>query len=116
MHHNYMALQRDVTPQMRAILIDWLVEVAQEYHLSAETLHLCVYYTDRFLSRTPVQRSRLQLVGITCMLLACKFEEVRARPNSNPNPNPNPNPKPKPKPNFNPKPNPNPNPSTNPWP
>ena len=75
-HHNYMALQRDVTPQMRAILIDWLVEVAQEYHLSAETLHLCVYYTDRFLSRTPVQRSRLQLVGITCMLLACKFEEV----------------------------------------
>ena len=50
--------------------------MAQEYHLSAETLHLCVHYTDRFLSRTPVQRSRLQLVGITCMLLACKFEEV----------------------------------------
>ena len=75
-HHNYMALQRDVTPQMRSILIDWLVEVAQEYHLASETLHLCVYYTDRFLSRTPVQRSRLQLVGITCMLLACKFEEV----------------------------------------
>jgi len=67
-HHNYMALQRDVTAQMRAILVDWLVEVAQEYHLASETLHLCVYYTDRFLSRTPVQRSRLQLVGITCML------------------------------------------------
>lgn len=75
-HHNYMALQRDVTPQMRSILIDWLVEVAQEYHLAGETLHLCVHYTDRFLSRTPVQRSRLQLVGVTCMLLACKFEEV----------------------------------------
>ena len=30
-HHNYMALQRDVTAQMRAILVDWLVEVAQEY-------------------------------------------------------------------------------------
>jgi len=75
-HHNYMALQRDVTAQMRSILVDWLVEVAQEYHLANETLHLCVYYTDRFLSRLPVQRSRLQLVGITCMLLACKFEEV----------------------------------------
>ena len=29
-HHNYMALQRDVTAQMRSILVDWLVEVAQE--------------------------------------------------------------------------------------
>ncbi len=59
-HPNYMALQRDINAQMRSILVDWLVEVTQEYHLADETLHLCVYYTDRFLSRLPVQRSRLQ--------------------------------------------------------
>lgn len=75
-HHNYTSAQREITGQMRSILVDWLVEVAQEYHLSDETLHLCVHYTDRFLSRLPIQRSRLQLVGITCLRLACKFEEA----------------------------------------
>lgn len=74
--HNYTSAQREITGQMRSILVDWLVEVAQEYRLSDETLHLCVHYTDRFLSRLPIQRSRLQLVGITCLRLACKFEEA----------------------------------------
>ena len=40
---NYMQLkQTDVTPAMRAILVDWLVEVAEEYKLHAETLFTCV--------------------------------------------------------------------------
>ena len=49
---------------MRAILIDWLVEVAEEYRLVPETLHLAVNYIDRFLSYVPVARSKLQLVGV----------------------------------------------------
>ena len=61
---------------MRAILIDWLVEVAEEYRLVPETLHLAVNYIDRFLSVVPVARSKLQLVGVTCMLVASKYEEI----------------------------------------
>ena len=61
---------------MRGILIDWLVEVAEEYKLEAETLHLSVNYIDRFLAHVPVARSKLQLVGVTCMLIASKYEEI----------------------------------------
>eukprot|EP01114_Cavostelium_apophysatum_P022187 TRINITY_DN7948_c0_g1_i1.p1 TRINITY_DN7948_c0_g1~~TRINITY_DN7948_c0_g1_i1.p1 ORF type:complete len:430 (+),score=115.84 TRINITY_DN7948_c0_g1_i1:234-1523(+) len=75
---NYMATQSDITPSMRAILIDWLVEVAEEYKLASETLYLCANYLDRYLSRKIVVRGHLQLLGIVCMLIASKFEEVYA--------------------------------------
>ncbi|KAF5838234.1 A-type cyclin [Dunaliella salina] len=70
------AFQTDVNAKMRAILVDWLVEVAEEYKLCADTLYLSVNYIDRFLSIHPVQRSNLQLVGIACMWIASKFEEI----------------------------------------
>ena len=58
--------------------MDWLVEVAEEYKLSAENLYLSTNYVDRFLSVMPVLRGRLQLVGVTCMLIASKYEEIFA--------------------------------------
>ena len=68
---NYVEVtQRDINAGMRAILIDWLVEVAEEYKLSNECLYLCVNYLDRYLSEVAVHRGRLQLVGVTCMLIA----------------------------------------------
>eukprot|EP00967_Tisochrysis_lutea_P127106 scaffold215782_cov15-Tisochrysis_lutea.AAC.1 len=70
------AFQTDVNAKMRAILVDWLVEVAEEYKLCADTLYLSVNYIDRFLSIHPVQRSNLQLVGIACMWIASKYEEI----------------------------------------
>lgn len=70
--------QREINSQMRGILIDWLVEVAEEYKLKGETLYLAVNYIDRFLAKLPVQRGKLQLVGITCMLIAAKYEEIYA--------------------------------------
>jgi len=73
---DYMQSQRDINSNMRSILVDWLVEVAEEYKVVPETLHLCVSYIDRFLSRVPVARSKLQLVGVSCMLIAAKFEEI----------------------------------------
>lgn len=75
MNAEYMDMQTDLTPQMRTILVDWLVDVVQEYGLSDETLHLTVHYIDNFLALLPVQRSKLQLVGITCMFIAAKYEE-----------------------------------------
>jgi cyclin A len=71
--------QPDMTPHMRAILVDWLVEVAQEYRLCSDTLFLAVSALDRFLSRSgPVARERLQLAGVACMWLASKYEEIYA--------------------------------------
>ncbi|XP_042385708.1 cyclin-A2-1-like isoform X1 [Zingiber officinale] len=76
---NYMeTLQRDVTQSMRAILIDWLVEVSEEYKLVPDTLYLTVHIIDEFLSQNYIERQRLQLLGITCMLVASKYEEICA--------------------------------------
>ncbi|NXG23698.1 CCNA2 protein, partial [Grallaria varia] len=72
----YMRKQPDITNNMRAILVDWLVEVGEEYKLQNETLHLAVNYIDRFLSSMSVLRGKLQLVGTAAMLLASKFEEI----------------------------------------
>lgn len=73
---NYMSKQPDITPTMRTILVDWLVEVAEEYRLHPETLFLGISYVDRFLSSMSVIRSKLQLVGTSALFIAAKFEEV----------------------------------------
>ncbi|XP_051972470.1 LOW QUALITY PROTEIN: cyclin-A1 [Xyrauchen texanus] len=73
---SYMRKQPDITNCMRIILIDWLVEVAEEYKLCSETIFLAVNYLDRFLSCMSVLRGKLQLVGTAAILLAAKYEEV----------------------------------------
>ncbi len=71
-----MTKQPDITFAMRAILVDWLVEVGEEYKLKNETIYLAVNYIDRFLSIMSVQRAKLQLVGTACMFIAAKYEEI----------------------------------------
>ncbi|KAJ8539597.1 hypothetical protein K7X08_013849 [Anisodus acutangulus] len=73
---NYMEQQFDINERMRAILIDWLIEVHYKFDLMEETLYLTVNLIDRFLAVQPVVRKKLQLVGVTALLLACKYEEV----------------------------------------
>ncbi|XP_061373086.1 G2/mitotic-specific cyclin-2-like [Gastrolobium bilobum] len=73
---NYMAQQLDINERMRAILIDWLIEVHDKFDLMQETLFLTINIIDRFLAKQTVERKKLQLVGLVAMLLACKYEEV----------------------------------------
>ncbi|XP_014327024.1 G2/mitotic-specific cyclin-B3 [Xiphophorus maculatus] len=72
---NYMDKQPYLSPDMRTILIDWLVEVQENFELFHETLYLAVKLTDHYLSKVPIHRDMLQLVGSTALLIACKFEE-----------------------------------------
>jgi len=73
---DYMDSQADTNPRMRAVLIDWLVEVHMKYKLRAETLFLAVTILDRFLARKQVSRKKLQLVGVVSTLIAAKYEEI----------------------------------------
>ncbi|CAL1604464.1 unnamed protein product [Knipowitschia caucasica] len=68
----------EITGRMRALLVDWLVQVHSRFQLLQETLYLTVAVLDRFLQVQPVSRRKLQLVGVTAMLVACKFEEMFA--------------------------------------
>ena len=67
-----------ITSKMRSLLIDWMVSVHQQFELCQETLFLSINLLDRFLQlevlNTP--RTKLQLVGVTALLLACKVEEI----------------------------------------
>lgn len=65
-----MDKQVDINKSMRSVLIDWLVEVSDEYKLNPQTFFLTVNYIDRFLSCMSVLRGKLQLVGTSCMLVA----------------------------------------------
>ena len=73
---DYMDHQDDLEWKTRGILVDWLIEVHTRFHLLPETLFLAVNIIDRFLSEKVVQLDRLQLVGITAMFIASKYEEV----------------------------------------
>ena len=70
-----MQTQKDINPTMRKILVDWLVEVQENFELFHETLYLGVKLVDMYLSHSrDVAREFLQLVGATCLLIASKFE------------------------------------------
>jgi len=75
---DYLTWHNEITEKMRTILIDWLIQVHQKFNLLQETLYLTVYTIDRYLDKEQVKRSDLQLVGVTAMLLASKYEEMYA--------------------------------------
>ena len=61
---------------MRRTLIDWLVDVHLKYKLLPETLFICVNLIDRFSGRSLIKRRDYQMVGVTCLLIAAKYEEI----------------------------------------
>lgn len=71
----YMEHQLDITAEMRAVLVDWLVDVHIEFRLKQITLFLSMHLLDQYLSRKAVLRTKLQLVGVVALLVAAKFEE-----------------------------------------
>ncbi|KZV32909.1 hypothetical protein F511_01420 [Dorcoceras hygrometricum] len=72
---NYMEIQKEITPQMRGILINWLIEVHMKFDLMEETLFLTVLLLDRYLSLEIIKKNEMQLVGLTALLLASKYED-----------------------------------------
>lgn len=78
--HDFMYMKRHqgIEPQMRSILLDWLVEISYAYRLHRETWHLSLEYMDRFMSQSKqaMRVDRLQLIGLTCLFLAAKVEEI----------------------------------------
>ena len=72
----YMSNQKDINNRMRAILIDWLIDVHLKYKLVPQTMYIAVNLIDRYLEKNQTNRTKLQLVGITAMFIACKYEEI----------------------------------------
>lgn len=74
----YIEFQYDINKKMRAILVDWLIDVHCKFKLVPATLYLTINSIDRFLSLHILMRQKLQLLGVSSMLLASKYEEIYA--------------------------------------
>ena len=72
----YMDTQPEINEIMRAILIDWIIDVHLRFNLRQETLFLTIWLIDTYLSFAFVPRDKLQLLGITCLLISCKSHEI----------------------------------------
>ncbi|KAG0265999.1 hypothetical protein BG011_003649 [Mortierella polycephala] len=75
---HYMDRQTNLTWHCRVRLIEWLVQVHDRFNLFQETIHLCVNYLDRFLSKIVIPLDQLQLAGTAALLLASKYEEIQS--------------------------------------
>lgn len=73
---DYMDAQVEINPKFRAILVDWLVDIQKRYKLKVETFFLAINLIDRYLACRSLPKKKLQLVGVTCVLIAAKFEEI----------------------------------------
>ena len=74
---NYMESQKEINNKMRAIVVNWIIEVHNRFKLLPDTLFLAVVIFDRYMSLVKsIEKKRLQLIGVTSLLLACKYEEI----------------------------------------
>ena len=68
--------QNDINDKMRSIIVDWIIEVTFKFKLRQETLYLSINLIDRFLEKKRISREILQLVAVSCLSLAAKYEEI----------------------------------------
>ncbi|KAJ9598844.1 hypothetical protein L9F63_026621, partial [Diploptera punctata] len=72
-------------PRMRAILLDWLIEVCEVYKMHRETYHLAIDFIDRYCHTKKISHFETVMVssskicmrrGVTCLFIAAKVEEI----------------------------------------
>lgn len=73
---NFLSIQKEMTPKMRSVLVDWLVNVHHQFKLLPESLYMGVWIMDRFFQVETVNKDKIQLVGVTAFFIATKYEEI----------------------------------------
>lgn len=76
MQDDYMRWHSEINEDMRQILINWLIRLQVQLKLQHTTLCLAVFLLDRYCFKQRVQKSKYQLLGLTCMFIAAKYEEL----------------------------------------
>ncbi|XP_033244735.1 G2/mitotic-specific cyclin-B-like [Drosophila miranda] len=75
--NNHLAGHREIDHKMRAILIDSISQMHWGFQFKAETFQLTVAIIDRYLQAVQnTERDKLQLVGVTALIIAAKYEET----------------------------------------
>ena len=75
-YENIIQKQTDIKEPMRCILIDWLISLQNKFFMKSKTLFLAINLIDRYLSQKAIIRTKFQLLGVTALFVACKYEEM----------------------------------------
>jgi len=73
---HYLSTQSDINPLTRAVLVDFLIDLHRKLNLTPETLYLAIGLFDRVLAVEKVGRAKVQLLGVSALMVASKYEEV----------------------------------------
>lgn len=73
---NYFDYQSDINFRMRMILVDWLIDIHNQFKFKLKTLFQTVRLIDLYLSKVNVLRTKFQLLGVACLLLSSKENEI----------------------------------------
>lgn len=67
-----------IEESLRAKMVDWMIEVITKFELNTKTFFLSVKIMDKYLqlSKTTLESADILLLGITCMFIAHKLEDV----------------------------------------
>ena len=69
-------IQTDIKDTMRCILIDWIISLQNKFFHKSNTLFLTINLIDRYLSKKPIHRTKFQLLGVSSLFIAFKYEEI----------------------------------------
>lgn len=73
---NYMDNQSEITPSIRFILVEWLFQVCYSRNIPHYPIYLAINMVDRYLEKSTIKKSKFQLLGITSLYIAEKYDEV----------------------------------------
>ena len=74
---NYLSkVQTEIKDTSRAFLVEWIIDVHRKFRLMPETLHVTISMIDRYLSREKTPKNKLHMLGVACLLIATKYEEI----------------------------------------
>ena len=76
-NHNYLINEdNEISPEMRAMVVDWLLEVHQIFHFQEKCLFTTIQIIDKYLSKQNITIEQFQLLALTALNIASKQEEV----------------------------------------
>ena len=71
-------VKHKITPALRARMVDWMIEVLTNFRCDDQTFFTAVSIMDRYFHAkdSVMEVSDLHLVGVTCMYMASKYEDI----------------------------------------
>ena len=75
-YKDIISIQTDIKEPMRCILIDWIISLQNKFFRKKDTLFLTINLIDRYLSKKSILRTEFQLLGVTSLFIAFKYDEI----------------------------------------